>query len=146
MFWKDTKSGLKASYEVSRKIAASKKPHNIGEELILPCCRDITLNVLGSSELQKLKHVSLSNDTVRKRITELSDNILSQVVSKIQNSIFNYFTIQIDETMDVANLAQLCVFVRYVYNQHLEDKFLFCKTLSTKTTAREIFDKVDGFF
>ena len=26
MFWKDTKSGLKASYEVSRKIAASKKP------------------------------------------------------------------------------------------------------------------------
>ena len=83
MFWKDTKSGLKASYEVSRKIAPSKKPHNIGEELILPCCRDIISNVLGSSELQKLKHVSLSNDTVRRRITELSDNFLSQVVSKI---------------------------------------------------------------
>ena len=52
MFWKDTKSGLKASYEVSRKIAG---------------CRDIISNVLGSSELQKLKHVSLSNDTVRRR-------------------------------------------------------------------------------
>ena len=102
--------------------------------------------MLGSSELQKLKHVSLSNDTVRRRITELSDDILSQVVSKIQNSIFNYFAIQIDETTDVANLAQLCVCVRYVYNQHLEDEFLFCETLSTKTTAREIFDKVDRFF
>ena len=53
--------------------------------------------MLGSSELQKLKHVSLSNDTVRRRITELSDNILSQVVSKIENSIFNYFAIQIDD-------------------------------------------------
>ena len=113
MFWKDTKSGLKASDEVSRKIAASKKPHNIGEELILPCCRDIISNVLGSSELQKLKHVSLSNDTVRRRITELSDNILSQVVSKIQNSIFNYFAIQIDETTDVARAVERTVRARY---------------------------------
>ena len=47
--------------------------------------------------------------------------------------------------MDVVNLAQLCVFVCYVYNRHLEDKFLFCETLSTKTTAGEIFDKVDRF-
>ena len=33
MFWKDTKSGLRASNEVSRKIAVSKKTHNIGEDL-----------------------------------------------------------------------------------------------------------------
>lgn len=146
MFSQNFKAGLKASYEVSRKIAAAKKPHSIGEQLILPCCKDIISNVLGSSELDKLKHVSLSNDTVRRRIAEMSDDILSQLVSKIQNSIFNYFAIQLDETTDVANLAQLCVYVRYVYDKHLEDEFLFCETLSTRTTAKEIFDKVDRFF
>ena len=99
---------------------------------------------MGNSELQKLKHVSLSNDAISRRITELSDNILLQVeVSKIQKLMFNFFAIQIDKTTDVANLAQLHVFVRYVYNRSLKDEFLFCETLSTKTTAKEIFDKVD---
>ena len=99
---------------------------------------------MGNSELQKLKHVSLSNDAISRRITELSDNILLQVeVSKIQKLMFNFFAIQIDKTTDVANLAQLRVFVRYIYNRSLKDEFLFCETLSTKTTAKEIFDKVD---
>ena len=53
---------------------------------------------------------------------------------------------QVDETTDVTNLAQLCIFVRYVYNKHLEDEFLLCETLSTKKTAREIFDRMDRFF
>ena len=50
MFWKDTTSGLKHSYEVSQKIAAAKTTHSIGEQLILPCCKYIVLNVLGNSE------------------------------------------------------------------------------------------------
>jgi len=144
MFSQNNKAGLKASYEVLRKIAAAKKPHSIGEQLILPCCKDIISNVLGSSELEK--HVSLSNDTVRRRIAEMSENILSQVVSKIQYSLFHFFAIQLDETTDVANLAQLCIYARYIYDKHLEDEFLFCETPSTRTTAKEIFDKVDRFF
>ena len=88
----------------------------------------------------------MSNNTINRRITELSDNILSQVVSKIQNSLFYVFATQFDKTTNVANLAQLRFFVRYVYNRNLEDEFLFCETLSTKTTARAIFDKVDRFF
>ena len=148
MFSQNNKAGLKASYEVSRKTAAAKKPHSIGEQLILPCCKDIILNVLGSSELEKLKHVFLSNDTVRRRIAEMSENILPQVVSKIQNSLFHFFAIQLDETTDVTNLAKLCIYARYVglYDKHLEDEFLFCETLSTRTTAKEIFDKVGRFF
>uniref|UniRef100_A0A0L8FKZ5 DUF4371 domain-containing protein n=1 Tax=Octopus bimaculoides TaxID=37653 RepID=A0A0L8FKZ5_OCTBM len=34
----------------------------------------------------------------------------------------------------------------YVHNNRLEDEFLFCKNPSTKTTAREIFNKADKFF
>ena len=64
--------------------------------------------------------MSRSNDTVSRRISELSENILSQMVSEIQKSMFGFFAIQLDETMDVANLAKLCVYVRYIHQRHLE--------------------------
>ena len=123
-----------------------KKPHSIGEQLIMPCCKIITSNLLSNSEVEKLKQLSLSNNTVSRRIAELSNNILSQVVSKIQNSKFNFFAIQLDETTDVANLAQVCKYVRYILEGHLENEFLFSKRLDTKTTAKNIFNKVNRFF
>ena len=90
--------------------------------------------------------MSLPNDTVSRRISELLENILLQVVSKIQKSIFGFFAIQLDEIMDVANLAKLCVYVCYIDKRHLEDEFLFCSPLTTRTTTKEIFNFVNKFF
>ena len=58
--------------------------------------------------------------------------------------MFGFFAIQLDETTDVANLVELCVYVRYIHERHLEDKFLFCSPLTPRTTAKEIF--VNKFF
>ena len=91
--------------------------------------------------------MSLSNNTVRSRIVEMTDDIFSHVISTIQNYTFNLYAFQLDETTDIAYLAPLCVYyVRYINDNHLEDEFLFCKTLSTITTAADIFNKVDKFF
>ncbi|XP_014772365.1 zinc finger BED domain-containing protein 5-like [Octopus bimaculoides] len=46
----------------------------------------------------------------------------------------------------MADLAQLCVYIRYVHNKLLENEFLFCETLNTRITATNIFQKVDQFF
>ena len=113
--WKENTARLKTSDDVARKIAIAKKPHIIGEQLILPWCQVIVANAFGESEVQKLKQESLSNVTVGRRISELSEKILSQVVSKIQKSMFGFFAIQLDETTYVANLAELCVYVRYIH-------------------------------
>lgn len=75
----------KASNKVSRKIAAIKNIHTSGEQLILSFSKDLITYMLGSSELKKLKHVSMLNDTVRRRIAEMSENMLSLCISKIQN-------------------------------------------------------------
>ena len=56
------------------------------------------------------------------------------------------FAIQLDETTDVANLVELCVYVCYIHERHLEDKFLFCGPLTTRTTVKEIFNFVNKFF
>ena len=60
--------------------------------------------------------------------------------------MFGFFAIQLDETTDVANLAKLCVYVRYIHERHLEDEFLFCSPLTTRTTAKEILYFVNKFF
>ena len=74
----------------------------------------------------------------------MSFNILNQVVEKIKKSTFGMYAIQLDETTDITNLAQLCIYVRYVHNA--EDEFLFCEDLKSRTTAKDIFEKVSIFF
>ena len=44
------------------------------------------------------------------------------------------------------NLAELCVYVRCIHDRHLEDKFLFCGSLITRTTAKKLFNFVNKFF
>ena len=141
-FSKKVVAGVRASYEVARK----KKSHTLGEELILPCCKNIISLVFGEEVVEKLTSVSLSNNTIFRRITDMSFNILNQVVEKIKKSTFGMYAIQLDETTDITNLAQLCCYVRYTYNGEFEDEFLFCDDLKSRTTAKDIFEKVSNFF
>jgi hypothetical protein len=71
--------------------------------------------MMGSDYLIKLP-LSLSNDTVRRRIQDMAYDILSQVVDEIKSGPSGMFSIQLDESTDVTHLAQLLVYVRYVYN------------------------------
>ena len=56
------------------------------------------------------------------------------------------YAIQLDETTDITKLAQLCCYVRCTYNGEFEDEFLFCDDLKSRTTAKDIFEKVSNFF
>ena len=60
--------------------------------------------------------------------------------------MFGFFAIQLDETTDVENLAELFVYVGYIHERYLEDQFLFCSLLITRITAKEIFNFVNKFF
>jgi len=56
-----------------------------------------------------------------------------------------YFSLQLDESTDVAGQANLLAFVRFELNGNIEEEMLFCQSLSTKTTGEEIFKSVDSF-
>ena len=49
-----------------------------------------------------------------------------------------FFCPQIDESTDVAGLAVLLAFVRYVYNTDVRQGLLLCKTLTSLIT-KELF-------
>ena len=71
-------------------------------------------------------------------------NIKSKLIANIKAS--PVFAIQLDESVDVANLSQLMVFVRYVHNQAIEEDFFFCRPLETTTKASDVFKLVEEFF
>jgi hypothetical protein len=72
--------------------------------------------MMGSNYLIKLQPLSLSNDTIRRRIQDMAYDILSQVVDEIKSCPDGMFSIQLEESTDVTHLAQLLVYVRYIYN------------------------------
>ena len=67
-------AGLQDSYIVALRIAQQKKLYNIGEQLILPCCKDIVRCMIGDGAETKLSLVPLSNNTIQRRISEIVED------------------------------------------------------------------------
>ena len=91
-----------------------------------------------------MKQISLSNDTIKSRIHEMSDNIKSKVLSKVDSS--PVFALQLDESTDISNLSQLLVYVRYVADERINEEFLFCQPLGTTSKAVDVFQMLIDFF
>ena len=144
MWAKQNKAVLEASYRIAFRIAQAKKPHTIGEELIKPCLIEATTLVLGGEKANKLKEISLSNDTVKKRISEMSQDILLQVVEEVRSSPL--FSLQLDESTDISSCAQLQVYARYIFENNVKVQYLFSEPLSTTCRGEDVFKIVKDFF
>ena len=66
--------------------------------------------LIGGKENKKLDSVSLSATAVKRKILDLSLDVLEQNVS--QMNAFPFSAIQLDESTDIAGLPQLSVFIR----------------------------------
>jgi hypothetical protein len=68
--------------------------------LILQACKEIVEVILGSEAAEEISKEPLSNDTVHRRITEMSTDIENNVLSKLQSN--KKFSFQLDESTDVS--------------------------------------------
>ena len=138
------KAGLEASYRVAYRIA-KEKPHTIGERLIKPCAMEMVELVCGVEQKRKLEKIALSNDTIRCRISDMSQDILNQVVDKIRGSKAR-INFQLDESTDMSNCAYLLVYCRYEHAGELKEEFLICESLETTSKGVDVLEKMDNFF
>ncbi|XP_042224418.1 protein ZBED8-like, partial [Homarus americanus] len=143
-FQQQSAAAVEASYEVALEIAKQKKPHTIGETLIKPCILKMVKLVLGEASAKKMQQVSLSNNTLQKRISHMSIDVKEQVLDEIKASPL--FSFQLNESTDVSSCSQLLIFVRYIHSYVIEEEFLFCSALETTTTADDVVEKVSTFF
>uniref|UniRef100_UPI00358E3DDC zinc finger BED domain-containing protein 5-like n=1 Tax=Myxine glutinosa TaxID=7769 RepID=UPI00358E3DDC len=135
-----------ASYAVSLLIAQQKKPHTVGETLIKPCALKMARILFGEEAEKKFNKISLSNNTVQRRIADLSGDIKEQVIAEIKDAAFGLFSIQLDESTDVSSCSQLIAFVRHVKGDSIKEEFLFCRSLERNTRAVDVMEKVTEFF
>ena len=78
----------------------------------MPAEKVLVKHVIGDEAVSKLNCVSLSNNTIQRRITEISSDINELVLTEVQSSKYG-FAIQLEETTDLSNCAQFPVSVRY---------------------------------
>ena len=67
-----------------------------------PCAEEMVVIMIGSKTKKKIHQVSLSNDTVRRRIDEIAANVSQQVCSEIKQSTLEA-SIQLDKSTDSAS-------------------------------------------
>ena len=143
VFHQETWKLVEASYELSLLIAKAKKPHSVGETLVKPCLLSAANTVLGEESQRKLSRISLSDNTVKCRIDELSEDIKEQVLDKIKASRF--YAIQCDESTDAAHLCQLLVYSRFQDEGTVKEEFLFSAALETTAKAIGFFQRFLSF-
>jgi hypothetical protein len=80
---------------------------------------------------EAFKLIPLSNNTLMRRTESMSEEIKKQLLTRIKCS--PKFALQIDESTDVAGLAQLLVFVRYCFEETTSTQFTFPQSISRRS-------------
>ncbi len=74
----------------------------------------------------------LSNNTVGRRIDEMSEDIEAQLVEKLKS---RKFSLQMDESTLRNSEVVLLAYARYIDKGEFAEEMVFCKSLETTTTA-----------
>ncbi|UYV82490.1 hypothetical protein LAZ67_21002496 [Cordylochernes scorpioides] len=131
-----------ASYMIAQLIARKKKAHAEAEEIILPALKIVAGCMLTNDAMEKVTKIPLSSKTIARRIEDMSEDIELQIKQYFNDSSTKW-AIQLDETTDVSNKAQLLAFLRFVDTGKIVNNYYFCKELKQRTTGADIFELVD---
>jgi hypothetical protein len=138
-----TENLVLASYKISKLIAETGYPHTVGEKLILPVMKIISPRICEKKQEKQVNLLALSNNTVKRRIVDMANNIEETIVGHLKSCL--YFSLQVDESTDVSDNANLMCFVRYDLGNTSHEELLFCKSLPTRTTAEELFNLINRY-
>ncbi|XP_030298040.1 zinc finger BED domain-containing protein 5-like [Sparus aurata] len=137
-----TESGLVASYNIALLIAKAGLPFTVGESLVIPAIKEAISTVMQRDPAPVTKAIPLSNDSVARRIREMSMDTEQQLCATLRGC---RFSIQLDETTTADNNVLLMAYVRYVSGRDLHEDFLFGEYLATDTRGETIFAALTEF-
>lgn len=135
---------MRASYKCSMRIVKAGKPFAAGN-LIKDCLVDSAACICPADLTEKFEKISLSPQTVARRVEDMASDMEQQLMERAAN--FVSFSIALDETTDVSDVAQLVLFIRGVDdNLRVTEEFLDLIPLKDTTTGLDIFLAVENVF
>ena len=72
--------------------------------------------MLGSEFARKVQNIPLSNDTIARRVNDLSDDLEIQLINKFRD---NHFALQVDEATDSSKDCHLIAYVGCVRRRNI---------------------------
>ncbi|KAG0434591.1 SCAN domain-containing protein 3 [Dictyocoela muelleri] len=91
----ESSKGLFSSYEIAGLISETCSSHSVAETLLKPVFNILLKTVLKIEDTETIINtIPLSNDSIRRRIDKMAENVEEQIIEKLKN---RKFYIQFDE-------------------------------------------------
>ncbi|KAK7925082.1 hypothetical protein WMY93_007392 [Mugilogobius chulae] len=137
-----------ASFRVSHLLAQHKKPFTDGaliKEALLTTTDTLFSHFKNKNDIRNtLRSLPLGTTTVTRRIESLSKDVDHQVQKDLSNC--EYFSLQLDESVDIVDTAQLVVFVRMAFSDSsTKEDFLTLLHLKERTRGEDIYNEVKRY-
>ncbi|XP_076810276.1 general transcription factor II-I repeat domain-containing protein 2-like [Clavelina lepadiformis] len=130
---------LTVSNEVSEMIANKFKPYDDGtraKEILVKAAEK-----LAPKSVHLFQKLSLSRRTVCERIQEMGQDIEDNL--KKRAGKFVNFSLCLDETTDIKNIAQLAIFFRGITSDfHIEENLLSLESIHGTTRGEDLLQKL----
>lgn len=129
----------KISFMIAEVIAKRSKPLSDGE--FVKECLEIFASVACPEQKKIIKNISLSHQTIARRIDFMANDIESSLKTQLQKCVF--YSLALDESTDMSDTAQLAVFVRGVSEDYtVIEELLDLRSMKDTTTGQDIYEEV----
>lgn len=133
-------SATRASFEISALIARTGRSFSTGD--FVKECLSTAAAIMCPSQVRTFSQISLSRNTVTRRIEDMSRDIKQQFKEKARE--FVAFSLACDESTDVSDSAQLLLFIRGVNeNMEITQELAGLETLRNTTKSEDLFAAVE---
>ncbi|XP_065651232.1 zinc finger BED domain-containing protein 5-like [Hydra vulgaris] len=133
-----------ASFALSLQIAKAGKPFTDGEFLkdCMYTVSGILYNDLKNKDLilSKIKDIPLSARTVKERILNIAEEVSNMKIKDIKTAEF--LSLAIDEFLDVTDISQCCVMVKYLTASGVQEELLELLPMKGQTRGEDIAEPV----
>ena len=132
-----------ASYRVSHALAKKKKSFTDGafvKEAFTVAAEALFAGFENKREIMNaVKDMQLSRNTVTRRCEDMSEDVHSQLKKDVNSC--ECFSLQFDESTDMVDVAQLCIFIRMVFeDMSAKEELLTILPLKGTTRGEDIFN------